>query len=657
MVIVLVALVLIVPLAPAYGIAGRDAATGLASAVVAVVLVTMAGALGVGTSRHLTFRLRSAPLLMLIVPLAWMLLQVAPIPLDSFCDAVWPSASAALNQPIAGSISVDTGATLLSIVWYCGALATATIVAMLASDRQSAAKMLYLVAIVPGLVGGADVAHEFGLFWFFRSGGEDRGSTVIAAIGIIVSCSLLIQLRRQQSSRRTQPTRVTIALVCALAVFMLCTLSLLVRNDTNVLFAAFFGAGVPISMFAIRRWSLRTWGTLGALAAAVMVLAGFLAVTPIQPHGDPTLALVQHSSPAAELMVSDAPLLGRGAGSVKEIFPVYSDIDERFSPRLITTAAIMSVEMGRVFLWIFIFTLAVGAWLLMKASLNRGRDYVYAANGAGILVAVSLLSFVNSDVLSLPASLLASAALGLAWAQARSDHDMKSVLEPPGPASVLRDERPWPLIRVACALFGLVLMAQACWILIPVFYTVGLRAEGTGLANSSLVESEDLNRAASLALVRGDLWAKSALASAAVAESNPAAAPVDDRVRQRLVNALLYAPYQAKIWLRLAELADKFKWTGYDIRALLKMVYFTGPNDISLVPGRTRLALHLNGTAVDLDLRDLVERDLELILRRRPELRPALVTAYQSANPQGRALADGVIARTDPPFLRMVEGQ
>lgn len=151
--------------------------------------------------------------------------------------------------------------------------------------------------------------------------------------------------------------------------------------------------------------------------------------------------------------------------------------------------------------------------------------------------------------------------------------------------------------------------------------------------------------AASVAMVRGDLWAQSALVRAAL------------MVRERLVKALLYAPYQPEIWLKLAQLADQFKWTHYNALALLKMVYYMGASDIKLVPPRTKLALRLDGAVADIELRDMVKGDMELILRHRPALTPALLEAYRAATPTGRALADSVVARLKPDLLAILRKQ
>jgi hypothetical protein len=658
------ALVLLIALAPAYGIIRGNTSTGLVAAVAAVTLVSSTANLRRGAVRNLTVVLRSALGVMLLTPLAWMVVQLVPEPLGWFSDPVWASTSAALNMPIAGSISIDTGATLLVVARYCAVLATALTVAALASDRRLAAGTLYLLAAMAGIVAATQITHDLGYSHLLHSSDGESGSVLIATIGIVVSCSLLIRLYGQLSRKRISvQLRTMISFIGITAGLILCTLSLLISGNGAGLFAAFFGAGVPISVFAVRKWSLRIWGRLGVLAIASMALVGFLAVTPIKTDADPALALSRDQSPAAELMLSNVPLLGTGAGSLQDILPVYRQLNAPASPPSVTAAAVIAAEMGKSFLWLLVGALAFAAAGLIRDSTRRRRDYIYAAGGAGILLAFSLLIFVCSNVLGLPASLLAGAALGLACAQPLVDNeDASFAQEPAGPETAMSAKRQagghprGRAIRIACGAFALLLTMQACWILIPDFYL----SRGLGVevgAVGSAARSANLDKAASLAAVRGDLWGNSALVRAALMEKNPAASSGSVSIRERLVRALVYAPCQPEIWLKLAQLADQFKWTRYNGLALLKMVYYTGASDIELVPPRTKLALRLDDAMADVELRDLVKRDLELILRRRPELTPALVEAYKSATPAGRALADSVVARLEPGFLGTLQSR
>src|SRR5204863_10035111 len=70
--------------------------------------------------------------------------------------------------------------------------------------------------------------------------------------------------------------------------------------------------------------------------------------------------------------------------------------------------------------------------------------------------------------------------------------------------------RTW--LRVAVGLFGLFLAAQSVWILLPERYRpnhIRPPLDGNGAA-ISFAEQDKIKRAASVAVVRGDLWAEAA---------------------------------------------------------------------------------------------------------------------------------------------------
>src|SRR5262249_6887210 len=104
-------------------------------------------------------------------------------------------------------------------------------------------------------------------------------------------------------------------------------------------------------------------------------------------------------------------------------------------------------------------------------------------------------------------------------------------------------------------------------------------------------------------------------------------------------------------------LAHRYRWTRFDPKALLKMAYYTDPNETNLIPSRIMVALRLNEAATDTELQDMIRRDVTLILHRFPALRPALAEAYKSGPPAGRTLAERAIAETDPSYLKALRSQ
>jgi hypothetical protein len=219
--------------------------------------------------------------------------------------------------------------------------------------------------------------------------------------------------------------------------------------------------------------------------------------------------------------------------------------------------------------------------------------------------------------------------------------------------------RTW--LRVALGLFGVFLSAQATWILLAErypFVRIGLPADAKA-AVTAFVERGRVRQAASFAVVRGDLWAESAFTCAGRLWTDQAMDlnSGDKSGREplnALTQALRYSPHRGDVWLMFAALADQYKWPGYQPAALLKMSYYTAPNELAWFPLRLSVSLRLKGVMEDAELQEMVGRDISLILMRAPALKPVLAAAYGAASPPGRALVQRVIAATDPGYLNTI---
>jgi hypothetical protein len=213
-------------------------------------------------------------------------------------------------------------------------------------------------------------------------------------------------------------------------------------------------------------------------------------------------------------------------------------------------------------------------------------------------------------------------------------------------------------LRVALVLFGIFLSAQAVWILVAERYPsshIGLPADAKAAALAAAAR-ERIKQAASLAVVRGDLWAESAFTYAGRLWTDQAMDPnagntSNTAVLNALTQALRYAPHRGDVWLMFAALADQYKWTGLQPGALLKMSYYTAPNELALFPLRLSVSLRAKSAIDDTELQDMVRRDIGVVLTRVPALKPALVAAYRSASPPGKAFTERVISEIDPGYL------
>jgi hypothetical protein len=216
-------------------------------------------------------------------------------------------------------------------------------------------------------------------------------------------------------------------------------------------------------------------------------------------------------------------------------------------------------------------------------------------------------------------------------------------------------------LRVALAFFGVFLSMQAAWILLAERYRLNhirLPVDGK-TATIAFAEQDKIKQAASLAVVRGDLWAESAFTYGGQlgidqAMELDAGDQLNTEALKTLTRALRYSPHRGDVWLMFAALADKYKWSGYQPSLLLKMSYYTAPNKLALFPLRLNVSLHAKGVIDDAELQDMVRRDISVILTRAPALKPALVAAYRSALPQGKVFAERVITEIDPSYLGIV---
>lgn len=676
MIVAFILLTSLVALIPALRMLDGILATGVVSAVVAAAMVLVALTLHSSGLNRFSRLLKPGAFIVLFIPCLGMVLQVLPAPARSLAHPVWVSASTALDTPFFGAVSLDIGATLLSLARYCTVLATAFVAATVALDRQRAKDLLSLLTAIATLIAAELIAFDLGYTGFpgFKRPYERADAMNIAVIGFVLSFAAAIRAYEQLGSKsaRQRKTRTTaiVAISASIVALFICLAAILISADVILLLSALFGAGIVVGVLAIRRWQLGPWGHMGAAAIAAVTVFGFLAIAPMKKDADPTLALsTQSQISSLERMMSDVKWAGSGAGSFEALLPIYRGIDEQASQEVPTAAAAIAIEMGRPFLWVSVVVVLIGALTLFRRALLRDRDYVYSGAGAGCIIALLILLFANGGIFGLTTSLAIGVVCGFAIAQSQSGNNKDLGLSinsasdgtnnaagtnltvPPS-----KSAKTW--IRVALALFGVVLTTQAAWILLAESYPQShMRLPVDQKAAIILrTEQDKIKHAASVAVVRGDLWAESAFTYAGQLWSDPAMElDTDDQINgeslKNLTRALRYSPHRGDVWLMFAALADRYKWSRYQPSSLLKMSYYTAPNEFALLPLRVNISLHAKGVIGDAELQDMVRRDISLILTRAPALKPTLVAAYRSASPAGKAFAERVITEIDPSYL------
>lgn len=196
------------------------------------------------------------------------------------------------------------------------------------------------------------------------------------------------------------------------------------------------------------------------------------------------------------------------------------------------------------------------------------------------------------------------------------------------------------VVRAAIAVLGCVLVSLGVWL---------LASESMRPAASARDEANAL-RAARLGLVRGDLWLQAALSAPPEIHDGKSSSPDDvARVRAAAVKAVRLAPHESHGWLILAA-------TGVDAgqsielkAAALKMSYYTGANEIALIPLRISIAVQ-PAMIGDPELRSLVDSEIRMIARD-PKLIPVLAAAYRRTGTDGRQALQDIVSSIDARLL------
>jgi hypothetical protein len=579
-----------------------------------------------------------------------MLLQVIPMPGGTLINPIWNSAAMALGDKPAGSITIDTGMTLLVICRFTCMVAIALLVALIGQRRQHADGLLSVLAGIAALVSLGRIASLLLLPDSLQAVPlATRGAAeTIGMFGVVLAAAAAVRgydRSRPNRSRRKTTSSATIEIAAALSAMLVNLTAMVLGDDPGLSFAALFGAGVLIGVVVIREGRLGAWGQAGTAAIFGLALATFMAFMP--GHAENELIA---------RMSDDARLFGAGAGTLLALAPIYGGLSAASD---ISAVATLTIEMGRLFLWA-IFLIAV-AWtvILLRDSLRRGRDYVYPAAGAGCLVALLISAPSTGGSLSLASCIILSATLGLAVAQSKSEPSSDPVISTRQSSSSAATGSRWSQgsLTAAWVALGLLLTAQGAWILLPEIF----RPAPMGFPNDQrrAVTQQDRDsaaRAAALAEVRGDLWAESAFSSADMLPSAPAfeiAVERDQtgRASQGLLKTLRYAPHRGDAWLMLASTCERLKLPVCNTGALLKMSYYTAPDQAGLLPLRLAQALRSKDISSDDELADMVRRDIQRVLTTSPNLRPALIAAYRSASSAGRRLIEQTVTPIDSRYL------
>ena len=209
------------------------------------------------------------------------------------------------------------------------------------------------------------------------------------------------------------------------------------------------------------------------------------------------------------------------------------------------------------------------------------------------------------------------------------------------------------------------LSASAAAVILSWFSLVTILAEALTPAPPDLVQNvaqptaaisadQPADWPAAAAPLRGDLLADVAVARASPVIDLGRAKPTPEMLARResalalARQSLAFAPHESRAWLLIAMLQAGGPSSAEALEAL-KMSYLTAPADPNLIPARLAV-LATSATADDGELASLARGDIRLILTRRPDLKSAIVRAYERGSTKGQVFIREIARSLDPAF-------
>jgi hypothetical protein len=357
------------------------------------------------------------------IPALYMLLQNTPLPsaLSGLAHPVWASVAAGFTNPVAGSVSVDLGATALALLRYLTIVGAALLATAVTINRDRAEAVLIALTVAAAAVAlGLLLTESFGAM------AAREEALDIACLGLILSATCAILVLERHETRRAKlglrDPRFAYAMLASIVAFLICATAIGGARSGSLIFAACCGLGLFCAVFLVRRLNLGRWGA-GAIGVTASVIVIALMSGAAGSNSDPRLAFVKKDPTAVELnqrILADAPVLGVGAGAFSAIAPIYQFGEPGTqNGNAVTAAAKLSIEMGRAVLWAAVAASAAAVIALLRASAKRGRDSFYASAAASALVVLTVLAFVNVGLFGATLPIISAIIFGLGIAQSQ----------------------------------------------------------------------------------------------------------------------------------------------------------------------------------------------------------------------------------------------
>jgi hypothetical protein len=209
------------------------------------------------------------------------------------------------------------------------------------------------------------------------------------------------------------------------------------------------------------------------------------------------------------------------------------------------------------------------------------------------------------------------------------------------------------VFRLSLVLWATLLGMQCIWLVSAELVRPGVIQMPTDklTAAAAASHSEAVDRAASIGVIRGDLWAEAAFTHAESLWGGTGNLSDSSHARAVLERATRDAPHRSDVWLLVAGLAQRFASTGFDPTEALRMSYYTGSSEMRLIPFRMMVAIKRDEFD-DVELHEFISHDIRLLLDRK-QVAP-ITDAYLEASAKGKKFLVQTVREIDPSALSAV---
>jgi O-antigen ligase len=380
----------------------------------------------------------------------WILIQNATWTPAWFHHPIWQMTADALDQPVDGSISVDRELTSLALLRLITAASVFWIALQLCRDASRAGLLLWsIAAITCAYAAYGLVAHWLAperILWF-----EDRfnrnfvHSTFInpnsfaayAGIGFVAFCALILKLYRNEFASVGGSIRFRIATfievtgqkgVALLGGAFVMFVALLLSGSRGgiagtalaLLVLAALTLGLRKHKFSEQREAIIVVGAL--LVAATFLAFGDVVAGKIAQQGfrdESRMAL----DTIAIRSILDAPMLGYGYGTFKDVFPMFRDqsLSTLGAWQLAHNTYLEVLQgLGLVFGSMLVASVSLLVWRCIKGAAARQMNETLPCVAASAAVLLGIHSLVDFSLQIQAIALTFMALLGAGVAQSES---------------------------------------------------------------------------------------------------------------------------------------------------------------------------------------------------------------------------------------------